>query len=592
MPEPLTSAFNTAAVVRYVLRNHPEQSDSLLNGMERILGASPEEAQAALMAKGGWVPLEAFTVLLKRAQADIFKEPLTPFRIGFEAMTYKNWDVGARLLFRVLCHPRPLLHLGGWFIKRYSQQIAELKPSNFTKDGCDLEIRWRPSEHLSNNNCLYFQGIMAGIPINWGKPPAKVEELACQFEGNPSCRLRLRWTGLGLKQWLKVILTGPMAKNSRALLDTIQDNTLNLARLNSNLMAARSSYRAVVESAPDAICELWPDEKLLPLNQRCQEIVDAGRREGDLKLASLVHPEDLPGLRQKLDQGPHKNGDVIIHRFRLLDRDHRVKRVEASFTRVLKPERRSVSLGILRDMDSHEELSRALAEQRMRFEVLAEHSPLGLAFIDEAGNYLYTNPRFKEIFGYDRQEVESGGRWFDLVFPDPKTRSKVINAWMQDRTSTGSAAERFRIFTVTCKNGRQKDILFRPVTLPGGQQLVTYEDVTERNRLENERQEAARLAGVVELAGAAAHELNQPLTSLLASSELMLMYNQPEDLQRQAKRMRMDAQNLAQLVERFGRIVRYETKEYLPGRKIIDLERAAPGAGKSALKPGPKGTNG
>ena len=113
------------------------------------------------------------------------------------------------------------------------------------------------------------------------------------------------------------------------------------------------------------------------------------------------------------------------------------------------------------------------------------------------------------------------------------------------------------------------------VNLEGGLVVISLRDITHRHRLEKERQKAARLTGVVELAGTAAHELNQPLTSLLASSEMMGMYQEVPDLQRQAARIREDALRLAQLVERFGRIVRYETKEYLPGRRIIDLDKAA-----------------
>ena len=114
------------------------------------------------------------------------------------------------------------------------------------------------------------------------------------------------------------------------------------------------------------------------------------------------------------------------------------------------------------------------------------------------------------------------------------------------------------------------------MSLEGETVLINLRDITHRDRLEKERQKAARLNGVLELAGAAVHELNQPLTSLLLSGEMMQLYQEPQDLQRQAVRMRRDATQLARLVERFGRIVRYETKEYMPGRRIIDLDKAAP----------------
>jgi PAS domain S-box-containing protein len=64
-----------------------------------------------------------------------------------------------------------------------------------------------------------------------------------------------------------------------------------------------------------------------------------------------------------------------------------------------------------------------------------------------------------------------------------------------------------------------------------------------------------RQAVIAELAGATAHELNQPLTSVMGYSELL------------KKRM-------AEIVRKIGRITRYETKTYVGGTQIIDLEKS------------------
>jgi PAS domain S-box-containing protein len=341
-----------------------------------------------------------------------------------------------------------------------------------------------------------------------------------------------------------------------------------------------------------------------------------------------------------------------------------------------------------------EEMARALAQEQERFQILAEQSPLGLAFLDAGGRFVYTNPAFGQMFGYARDQTPDSRDWMRRAYPDEPYRRQVVAAWRADLAAYGEGQVRERTFRVTCADGSAKDVLFRSVGLAGGEQLVVMEDVTRRlaaerefkrsearlrtvvegspdaiflldeqgkvlianrmaarlfsaglppqgkrwldllpperlswgrdllewvdrgkvaleevelpvaegaglvvfelmainldpgltflslrnishrRRLDEQRQEAARLAGVVELAGTAAHELNQPLTSRLASSEMMLLYSDPADLKRQARRIRADALTLAKLVERFGRIVRYETKEYLPGKHIIDLERA------------------
>lgn len=80
---------------------------------------------------------------------------------------------------------------------------------------------------------------------------------------------------------------------------------------------------------------------------------------------------------------------------------------------------------------------------------------------------------------------------------------------------------------------------------------------------------------VAELAGAAAHELNQPLTSIIAYTQL---------IQRQsaggAPHMRAigiilsEAERMANIVKKIGRLTTYETTDYIGSAKMIDLQRA------------------
>jgi PAS domain S-box-containing protein len=59
-----------------------------------------------------------------------------------------------------------------------------------------------------------------------------------------------------------------------------------------------------------------------------------------------------------------------------------------------------------------------------------------------------------------------------------------VATWLQDLKSSQIGEARLRTYTVTCKDGSEKIINFRPVTLMTGDQLVIYEDVTEHHRAE------------------------------------------------------------------------------------------------------------
>jgi len=87
---------------------------------------------------------------------------------------------------------------------------------------------------------------------------------------------------------------------------------------------------------------------------------------------------------------------------------------------------------------------------------------------------------------------------------------------------------------------------------------------------------AEKQALVSELAGTAAHELNQPLTSVLGFAELLHRRGLGDDSTREAlAAILREAERMAQIVRKIGRITRYETKEYVGNRRIVDLDRAA-----------------
>ena len=64
----------------------------------------------------------------------------------------------------------------------------------------------------------------------------------------------------------------------------------------------------------------------------------------------------------------------------------------------------------------------------------------------------------------------------------PEYRKNVIAVWKSDYEKSGSGIPRPRTFTVRCKDGTDREILFRPVTLSDGKECVVYEDISEHRK--------------------------------------------------------------------------------------------------------------
>jgi hypothetical protein len=109
--------------------------------------------------------------------------------------------------------------------------------------------------------------------------------------------------------------------------------------------------------------------------------------------------------------------------------------------------------------------------------------------------------------------------------------------------------------------------------------LLLYQENTsmkKRRQLEIERLQRERLEGVIEMAGAACHEFNQPLQILFGYSELLLE-DLPKDspLLEQIQRIKITIDQLGKITHKIMRITKYETKEYVAGSKIVDIDKAS-----------------
>jgi len=106
--------------------------------------------------------------------------------------------------------------------------------------------------------------------------------------------------------------------------------------------------------------------------------------------------------------------------------------------------------------------------------------------------------------------------------------------------------------------------------------VVEYiRDITERKQAESALGERERMQGVLEMAGAVCHEMNQPLMVISGITELMAM-DMPDDdlLFDKISKITEQAGKLGRITRKLMSITKYETKDYLE-RRIIDIEKSS-----------------
>jgi C4-dicarboxylate-specific signal transduction histidine kinase len=88
--------------------------------------------------------------------------------------------------------------------------------------------------------------------------------------------------------------------------------------------------------------------------------------------------------------------------------------------------------------------------------------------------------------------------------------------------------------------------------------------------------ERGKLQGVLEMAGAVCHELNQPVMAISGYADIIAMKISEDDpLNEKLTKLKDQAMRVGAITQKLMRVVKYRTKEYANGEKIIDIDAAA-----------------
>ena len=97
--------------------------------------------------------------------------------------------------------------------------------------------------------------------------------------------------------------------------------------------------------------------------------------------------------------------------------------------------------------------------------------------------------------------------------------------------------------------------------------------MSDAHRLTVEKQ---RDLAIIELAGAAAHEINNPLAVVMARLELMReRMDESNDLVGDVIQLNLLLERIAGIVKKMGQVRRYQVRHYCGGTNILDLDGAS-----------------
>jgi PAS domain S-box-containing protein len=230
---------------------------------------------------------------------------------------------------------------------------------------------------------------------------------------------------------------------------------------------------------------------------------------------------------------------------------------------------------------------RALRESEARFRSMAAAAPEAIILMDARGRVTFWNAAAETMFGYSREEAIGMDLHAALMPPRYREAFAAGHARFAE-TGRGHAVGRTLELGALRRDGSEFpiELSVAALRLKGRWEAMgIVRDISARKQAEAERLAREKLAGVLEMAGAACHNMNQPLQSALWGLQA-LREELPEGERMHAELGRVLAQieKMRAITRKIMAITRYEALDYYQDVKIVDIDKAST---KGVVPPAP-----
>ena len=378
-----------------------------------------------------------------------------------------------------------------------------------------------------------------------------------------------------------------VALKSGRLLESLREQTrsISLSAYEEQRRArAFDQYRAFFDSTADGVIVVDADSLILHMNRAAEQITgyaSAGLR--NRHLTDFVPAAQRDGLADVVKQtaaGAH----LANFDFDLVTTSGESLRVSASTSNALA-EHGAVVFSF-RDVTEARGLEDELKKTSDFLARLIDAAVDGIIAADIRGKIILFNPGAERVFGYRAEEV-IGRLRVSQLYADGVARQIMAELRSAERGGQGRLPPSRR--EIVSKTGDLIPVqLAASIIYEQGREAYTvgiFSDLRERVKIEQRLVEAQekllvseKQALIAELAGTTAHELNQPLTSVMGYTELLLKRLPEGDGNRRAVEIVLrEAERMADIVRKIGKITKYETKAYVGTTTILDLDKSTTG---------------
>src|SRR5256714_8305847 len=384
--------------------------------------------------------------------------------------------------------------------------------------------------------------------------------------GLPRFLEKRRWSGLVRVQ---------LKNSARALyfdcvLNAIvkSDEVVGISALARDVTEEREKERRfteLFETLQEGVYFSTPEGNLLEANAALVQMLGYSGRDELLALTATglnSDPNEAPVLgRSAGDRGGERAREISLRR-----KDGTVGIFQDTSRAVRDTAGKIIRYqGTLVDITERRKMERTLRRQEEFQRYLLESFPDLILVIDLNETYSFVSSRIRDLLGYHPED------FLGKKLEDLQDHSPELVALYRD-VSTGRKKFGFSEYGARHRDGSWRTMrataspLFDADNKVNGV-IVSVRDITLEKKLEQQIIQSERLAAMGQMIGGFAHELNNPLTSIMGLAELLQENESSEPLRKQLAMLQQQARRAADVVQN----LMYFSRPPSPGKGTINL---------------------
>ena len=435
-----------------------------------------------------------------------------------------------------------------WDIPRLREFLEDILPSNDALDDFELECHLPDSGQrtmLLNARRLYREAGKTRLTLLTVEDITERRRAEEELERHREC----------LEELVK-----ERTAEIRMANEQLQWEITERRRIEKALRESEERYRDLFESTSDLIQSVRPDGRFLYVNRAWREVLGYSEEElPHLSLLDIIHADSQAHcmeIFQRVLSG--ENAERVEAIF--VTKNGREITVEGNVNCRFIDGKPAYTRGIFRDISerkrSAEKIRRAAEEWRITFDSITDlvsihDKDFKLVRVNKAfANSLKMTP--VELIGKTCYELVHGTR-------EPIPDCPHLKTLMTKKPVTGAYFEP--------RLGIHLEMATSPIFDEDGKIIGSVHvarDITKRKRMEERLTIADRLISLGELAAGIAHELNNPLTSVIGFSQLLLDSDVDDDVKEDLQIIYREAQRAAEVVKNLLTFAGKHTPEKQP----------------------------